>query len=207
MTITEIALVRLLPPTSADDVTLRSKLGHAKVVMEKYTGRKFYYLQQIEDPSLIYIVGEWDSLDQHMNDFIPSADNQAVLESLKTELTVEWLLHADTPHANLPFPPKTGASGVYSITRHFVKSGEKEKFMETFEANKHLLQEYVSEGTIGGGWRLDKEDGKEEFDLFIPWTEMEQHFAFGKSEAFLKYAQIRDHIDDAEIKHAKLLDI
>lgn len=207
MTITELALVRLLPPTTVDDATLRSKLAHAKGVMEKFTGRKFYYLQQTEDPSLIYIIGEWDSLDQHMNDFIPSADNQAVLESLKTDLTVDWLLHVDVPHTNLPFPPKAGSAGVYSITRHFVKSGEKTIFTEAFEANKNLLQDHVSEGTIGGGWRLDKEDEKEEFDLFIPWTNVDQHFGFGKSEAFTKYAKIRDHIDDAEIKHAKLLDI
>ncbi|KAF2654357.1 hypothetical protein K491DRAFT_693887 [Lophiostoma macrostomum CBS 122681] len=212
MTITELALLRLLPPTAVDDASLRQKLANAKSVMEKYTGRKFYFFQQIEEPALLYIVGEWESLEQHMNDFIPSAENQDVLNNLKEELTVEWLIHIDAPHASLPLPttkiiegrPVAG-SHILSIARLFVSSGDNAKFRETFDANKHHLQYYLTEGGLGHGWRVDKEDAKEEFVLITPWTDVDQHMSFAKTEAFTKYAQIRPFLDGNEIKHAKLL--
>ncbi|KAF2463391.1 uncharacterized protein BDR25DRAFT_307829 [Lindgomyces ingoldianus] len=212
MAITEIALLRLLPPTNANDASLCTKLSHAKDVMEKYTGRRFYYLQQVEDPSLLYIIGEWDSLDQHMNNFIPSGDNQAVLESLKNELTVDWLLHIDAPHSALPLPKGTsgttgGGPQLWSIGRHFIKTVEKGKFKETFESHKHFLQDYVTEGTIGSGWRVDPEEGKDEFVLWCPWKEVEQHYEFATTEGFQKYSKIKEYVDGTEIKHAKLLDL
>jgi quinol monooxygenase YgiN len=214
MTITEIALLHLAPNVAAENVDLRVNLSHAKTVMQNFTNHTFYYLQQMEDPSYIYIIGEWESLEQHMNQFIPSADNQAVLESLKDVLTVEWLVHVDVSQANLPLPKdeaqlKAAQSGelIWSIARHFVKDGEKPAFQETLDAKRHYLQDHVMEGTIGGGWRIDKEDQKEEFVLFCPWKSIQQHLDFGKTEAFREYAQIREHIHGAEIKHAKLLDV
>ena len=83
MAVTEIALLHLLPHVSTDDSVFRSKLAQAKKVMENYTGQQFHYLQQLEDPSFLYIIGEWDSLGQHMNHFIPSAENQSLLRALK----------------------------------------------------------------------------------------------------------------------------
>jgi quinol monooxygenase YgiN len=212
MTVTEVALLRVKPETTVGDPKLRFNLAHAKDIMQKYTGNTFYYFQQTEDPTYIYIIGEWESLDQHMNHFIPSADNQALLALLEDQLSVEWLLHADVSHTDLPLP-KTGAeiskarSGelTISIGRHFVKDGQKEKFIKTFEANKGCLQDFITKGTMGGGWRIDKEGGKEEWFLISPYTSVEQHLEFAKSEGFQKYAQIKDHIDGADIKHAKLL--
>jgi hypothetical protein len=56
MTITEIALLHLSQDITIDDADVRSKLVHAKSVMQNYTGRTFYYLQQVEDPTYIYIL-------------------------------------------------------------------------------------------------------------------------------------------------------
>lgn len=206
--------MRIVPGGAAEDPKLRSNLAYAKDVMQRYTNNTFYYLQQIEDPSYIYIIGEWESFDQHMNHFIPSADNQALLERLKDQLTVEWLLHADVSHAGLPLPKTeaemiNGREGklVMSMGRHFVKDGQRKRFQNTFDANKASLQDYITEGTKGGGWRIDKEGDKEEWFLMCPWTSVEQHLDFAKTEGFQKYARIQDHLDSADVKHAKLLDI
>jgi quinol monooxygenase YgiN len=214
MTITEIALLQLCPGITADDVNLRSNLAHAKQIMEDFTGNNFYYLQQTEDPSYIYIIGEWYSLDQHMNHFIPGAFNQALLQLLKGQVTVSWLIHANVSHADLPLPKSAAEKAkarrgelVWSIGRHFVKEGKKEEFQQTFQTNKRFLQDFITEGTIGGGWRADKEDDKEEWVLVCPYTNVEQHYDFAKTEGFQKYVQIKEYIDGAEIKHAKLLDI
>lgn len=182
--------------------------------MQDYTGRTFYWLQQVEDPSFLYVVGEWESLDQHMNEFIPGQENQSLLESLKDEITVDWLLHIDVPHTNLPVPKddteKVKAHDgklVWSIGRHFIKPNEKDKFQQTFDANKQYLQDFITEGRIGGGWRVDKEENKDEWVLLCPWKKVEQHFEFAQTDGFAKYGQIRDHIAGAEIKHGKLLNI
>lgn len=210
MTVTEIALLHLAHIATADDTDVRSKLAHARSVMRQYTGRAFYYLQQIEDPSYIYIIGEWKSLDQHMNDFIPGADNQALLEDLKSLLSVGWLLHIDAPHADLPLPEPSenrAKASVYGLVRHFVKKGQRTQFQETYENEKRHLQAFVTEGTIGGGWRIDKEGDKEEWVLLTPWTSVEQHHAFAETDGFAEYGKIREHIEGAEIRHARIMDI
>ncbi|KAH7080612.1 hypothetical protein BKA63DRAFT_247956 [Paraphoma chrysanthemicola] len=214
MSVTEIALLRLSSEASLNDAELRSKLVHAKTVMQDFTGRSFYYFEQIEDTSKVYIVGEWESLDQHMSSFIPSEANQALLEALKDDLTVEWLLHVDVSHGSLPLPKSESdkakalrGEAVISVVRHFIKTGEKSNFQQTFEENKQYLQEFLTEGALGGGWRIDKEDGKDEWMLLCPWTNVKQHGDFASNPGFDKYGQIRGYLDGAEIKHAKLLDI
>jgi hypothetical protein len=214
MPVTELALLHLPSKNSIDSATLRSKLTHAKTVMQTYTGRSFYFLQQVEDPSLIYIIGEWDSLAQHMEHFIPGKENQAVLESLKDDVTVEWLLHIDVPHAGLPLPKDDSSTSkalsgklVWSIVRHFIRDGERGKFQNAFDDNKQYLQDFVTEGQIGGGWRVDRDEEKEEWVLFCPWTGVEQHSEFARTDGFGKYGGIREYIAGAEIKHARLLDL
>ena len=54
---------------------------------------------------------------------------------------------------------------------------------------------------------MDKEEEKEEYVLFCPWRDIDQHFSFGKTEGFAKYAKIRDYVDGADIKHAKILEL
>ena len=91
--------------------------------------------------------------------------------------------------------------------RHFIKDGQRENFQNAFDENQAKLQDYVTEGMIGGGWRVDKEGEKEEWFLMCPWNSVEQHLDFAKTEDFQKYARSEDHLDGADIKHAKLLDI
>jgi heme-degrading monooxygenase HmoA len=210
MPVTEVALLHLSQGVTIEDANLRSKLAHAKTVMQNYTGRIFYYLQQVEDPTYIYIIGEWDSLDHHIIDFIPSADNQAVLESLKGLLSVRWLQHIDAPHADLPLPgPGTGNTKglVYSFVRYFVKDGQRDQFRQTYEDEQDHLQSFVTEGRIGGGWRIDNEGGKEEWVRLISWTNVEQHRAFAETDGFAENSKIREHIDGVEIKGAYILEI
>ncbi|KAJ8114776.1 hypothetical protein OPT61_g3422 [Boeremia exigua] len=210
MTITEVALLHLLPNVVIDDTDLRSKLAQAKKIMQNYTGRTFHYLQQVEDPAYIYIIGEWESLDQHMNEFIPSTDNQALLESLQGSLSVDWLLHIDVSHAGLPLTGKGATkqtAPTFAIVRHFIKGGERAQFQQTFDEEKHHLQDFVTEDKIGGGWRVDTEGDEDEWVLLTPWKNVEQHHEFAQTDGFTNYGKIRAHIQGAEIKHARFLDL
>ncbi len=214
MVVTEFALLHLAPGVDISQEDIRGKLKHAKIISEDFTKRNFYLFQQVEDSSYLYIIGEWDSVEQHVNDFIPGAENQAVLETVKDDLTVPWLIYLDVSHADLPVPKSEAEKQkalqgdlVWSIVRYHVKEGERQKFQESFDANGHLLQDFVTEGKVGGGWRVNKEEGKEERVSFCPWKSVQQHQEFAATEEFKQYVVIKEHLESTEIKHARLVDL
>ena len=85
MVVTELALLRLLPNISLADQTLLRNLAHAKKALESYTHQPFHFIPQIADPTFIYIIGSWDSPEQHWNDFIPSPLTKPFSTSSKTK--------------------------------------------------------------------------------------------------------------------------
>lgn len=89
MTVTELAIFPLTHRLTKNCPTLPSsliqKLLIAKFALEAASGHSFYYFQQIEDPSIIYIVGAWDSIAAH-HTFLPSPENQRLLELLKDDI-------------------------------------------------------------------------------------------------------------------------
>ncbi|KAF2131793.1 hypothetical protein P153DRAFT_202952 [Dothidotthia symphoricarpi CBS 119687] len=214
MPVTEIALCRMSADVTMDDPELRSKLAHARAVMENFTQRQFYLLQQVEDPTCFYIIGEWDSVDQHVNEFIPGSENQAILESLKDLMTLEWLLHLDVPHADLPLP-KTDAERekiihggmLLCIMRTFIAAGKKDRYQDILEVNNPIMQQHVTGGKIGNGWRIDKWLDKDESFLFIPWESSEQYLEFKASWNLSSFADFQQYVNGVEFKHARILDI
>jgi hypothetical protein len=79
MTVTELAILPLIHPVTKEFPSLPSslikKLQTAKFVLQRESGHSFHYFQQLEDPSIIYILGSWDSVAAH-SAFLPSFDNQ-----------------------------------------------------------------------------------------------------------------------------------
>jgi len=200
MAVTELALLRLKPTTSIEDPELKEKLVKAKHAMQDYSGKTFYYLQQVEDPACIYILGEWESLSQHYDGYIPSKANQDILQELKDEIEVSWLSHLDVSIAEI----QLGAP-VLSLGRHMIKVEKRQEFEDCFGENRKHLDTFVTEGKAVGGWKLDDGRDIEEFVLFAPWKEIPQHMDFGKSEGFEEYFKIKDFIEKADIKHVRVV--
>jgi quinol monooxygenase YgiN len=86
MTISEFALFVLAANVTIDNPSLRTELTHAKSIMQNYTGNSFYFYQQVESPSSVYLFGEWASIDQHVNQFATSPENMAAVRRLRAEL-------------------------------------------------------------------------------------------------------------------------
>jgi heme-degrading monooxygenase HmoA len=202
MPVTKFALLRIKSPTTIDALPLREGLRKAKSAMETFTGNKFYYLQQVEDPSYVYILGEWASLKQHYDEWIPSQENKDLLEALKDELDVEWLSHLDVPVAQIPLD-----APILSIGRHFIKQSTRDAFENCFQTKRKFLDAFVTEGNTAGGWKVDDGRDGEEFVLFAPWKEVQQHMDFAKDDGFEEYATIREFVASAGIKHVKVADI
>ncbi|WEW61667.1 hypothetical protein PRK78_007159 [Emydomyces testavorans] len=199
MPITELALLHLKPTittTTTTNPNLQSALRSAKHAMESFTNHPFHLYTQVEDPSYIYIIGSWSSLTQHLEQWIPSPANQALLKSTRDLLDVEWMFHLDidqlvtneegSEEGTMPF-----SAPVIAIVRHFVEEGKKEEFLDVFDRNKGLLVEATAPQPICGGWRMDgeQESGREgaerdEFVLFSGWRDVAHHFEFAQTEEF-----------------------
>ena len=85
-----IELAKLHAQHGQQDIShaLRAKLLRAKKVMEEASGYPFNYYQSTEDQGVFFIVGAWPSVKFHMQEFIPGAANQELLESLTNEIAV-----------------------------------------------------------------------------------------------------------------------
>lgn len=94
MAVTEIALLRFKSqvPSSA---TKQRLLLQVKKAQSEWSGYPVHFALQVEDPTLLYLFGGWDSVATHIREWIPSEINQSLLELLKDDITVEWMFHLD----------------------------------------------------------------------------------------------------------------
>jgi hypothetical protein len=213
MPVTEIALLKLLPGVEASSLLLRACLRKAKETMEKASGSEFWYYHSIDCPEQIYILGQWPSVGFHMDEFIPSPENQGLLALLKDQISVEWMFHVDVDQMKQPLPL---SKKVLVVEQYFTPDVGREIFQETFNANRHHLDAFVGGGSqVVGGWKIDKGAGQiavkepvpEVFVLFIAWDSVEQYFNFDSVDGFEEYVQIRDLITGIETSRAVKLDV
>jgi heme-degrading monooxygenase HmoA len=169
-------------------------------------------LSQIEEPSVFYILGKWESVSQHVHEWIPSETNQAIMGGLADDVELVFLEHLEIPSSDA-----TGVPGevpltadVVAIGRYFVSDGDKRAFQGTFNEKKHHVERFKEGKGICGAWREDKEvgeegNGKEEFVLFSEWTSVNEHMQFAESEGFKEFAKIKEFLSGAEIRHATVV--
>ncbi|TLD03658.1 uncharacterized protein PgNI_11874 [Pyricularia grisea] len=149
-TITELALLTLTPkPTSS---TAANFLQRVRTVTETWTRRPgtVRYLQSIDDPHAIYLVGQWATVAEHMDGFIPSAGNQGLLREGAGLFELGGLfLHFDADVSHMT----RGAGREVEIVRYIVREGISRRTVVD-EAWGRLLAAHGSD-RVGGGWRLD----------------------------------------------------
>lgn len=205
MPVTELAILRLAPGVSLLDEGFRARLLRSKQVMETALGihgRLFVYYQDAQDPMVLYLLGDWQSTDEHWNEFIPSPGNQELLELLRHDLDIPSIkmYHVDLPAANVP----TDAN-VISIGWHKVRQEDKAVIETSFYECKQWLDEYFSHAIKpAGGWRVEKAVGQQESEelvLFCGWEGVDEHLGFAKTKSFEKYDRIRKFVKKYSVKH------
>jgi hypothetical protein len=142
--------------------------------MESFTSLPFYFYHCIEDQALIYILGSWCSLSQHMEYWIPSPGNLPLPQLLKNQVRVEWMFHVDVDPSTLPL-----GAPVLGIARCFVPKDNEGRFGELFNSTKHPPANRVGgEQLVRGGWRIEKDDEgaeQKEWVVFRGWENMQEH--------------------------------
>jgi hypothetical protein len=191
---------------------LKQKFTCAKLVLEKASNHKFYFFQQVEDPSIIYIIGSWESPQAHAI-FLPSAENQKLLELFKDDIIVEekdgkmmrmWHLDPDAFSGVNEEDKSLFTAPVISLNRHFVTNDKKAGFSKKSDEVKGLLENFTKPYQVVGGWRIEKErEEKEEWDMFSGFESVGNHHEFPKTEGFARYREIVEFMERFEVKHLR----
>lgn len=226
MPITELAQLSYKTIPQSDKSTIHTNLRNATCSQAIYSKHPVALLECHEDPNLIYLVGGWDSADQHMNEWIPSSVNQELLKLLGGDVDVKWMFHLSCEPGEVVGRVVEGASGrdedIIAIGRHFVKEAQRDEFERTWKGNIEALEGFIDDEARGrekreGGWRLDWGYDPEhvevvasrnvplEFVLFMRWATVQKHLHFAQTEGFQRYGKIRDFISGAEIRHGKVM--
>ncbi|CAI6243692.1 unnamed protein product [Periconia digitata] len=203
MAVTEIAHLSLLN-TSLKDSQLRQKLKQAQQSMQAYTGRTFYLMRRPLSNSVVYIIGEWDSVDHH-KEWLVTDENQRLLQLLKDDVEVDWMIHIDAPHEALPLPKSLGhvhggdeSAVIYSFDKHAVVEGEKHKYEEFLNSRKESYEGSagkVDGATVGSGWVIEKANsGRDTFFVLAAWKSLDTHKAWHDG---IVYSEHSAAVDDS----------
>lgn len=234
MTVTELALLQYKSPPSITsslspipDTVVRG-LRHAAREQTSFSRYPVALLQCHEDLSLVYLVGGWETVEQHMNEWIPGQTNQELMKVLGKDMDVKWMFHLDVDPADVVTrlvksargSGIEGKDGVVAIGRHFVKESQHDVATATFKGNLDALEDFLGGASKRkGGWRVDRgfvgdpaNDAEDdvvptEFVLFTAWNSVEGHLNFAKTEDSQRYTKLRDHVEGAEIRHGTVFHI
>lgn len=146
MPVLELAQVRLLPGRTLHDETLISAFRQASKAMQDFSNHPFYFLRSIDNLNIIYVLGEWPSVDAHVKDFIPGEENQDIVNKVKDRVEIVRLGHFDVRLEQVP----TSADKIRFI-RWVMSPGE-------VKANYEKIFKRTKEEGYMGGWRVDPID-------------------------------------------------
>jgi heme-degrading monooxygenase HmoA len=205
MPVLELLLLRLRPGISPQDPTLVENLSTVRSLV--HTNSRFYHC--IEEPTLIYILGQWPSLAAHKA-FLSSPEKDAILLPQTHQLDFAWMLHLDLPEGKsmedvLPF-----TAPILGIARIFFNTSDPD-----VDAYKKILVDHRSKvvETTGpypffGAWRIDAEEGKAEYVILTGWESVEAHDELTSAlrVTIREYATATDYVEGMEVRHMRNLE-
>lgn len=202
MSILEFATFSIKSPHTIDTPELKSALQNALRVLKKASGFTFNLLHQVEDTSVLYLLGSWTSVEAH-NEFLVSPENITLLDTVKDLINVDLLFHAEIEKATLPLD-----APCIALSRVIIKAGKKEEFEEMWGMARSYVAEYTNPYPFIGGWRVDgvpKEIGGEWLQ-FAGFLSVEHHHAVPKAVS-TEYGKVMGLVEKYQpLGHAKALD-
>lgn len=221
---TELAILPLTHPITTSNPTLPSslikKLKNTKSVLEKASGFEFSFFQQVEDPSIVHIVGEWFSLENHVV-FLKSPENLALLEDLKDDIAIKGesgktmqMWHIDTSikaALNASSGKNVLTAPTISLNRMFIAPGKSPEFSAKLRERQGLLGEFTKPYSVIDGSRIERDyvEGKEreEWAVLSGFESVDHHMGFAKTESFEKYREITEFVESFELRHMKKIEL
>ncbi|KAH7327115.1 hypothetical protein BKA65DRAFT_509963 [Rhexocercosporidium sp. MPI-PUGE-AT-0058] len=203
--ILEICQLKVKPNLSPSDPSLLSALSKARTEIKERvhnTNSRFY--QCIEDPTLIYILGIWPSLERHA-EFLKSPEKSKILDSQEDLFNFGWILHMEIGDKGMDELPLDAP--VLAITRLFMKDGD--EHVKACEEIERKYRQIIAKGgrqwSVVDGWRIDCEQGKNEGVMITGWDGMDDHEVFTKQtrKENPEYLSVAKHYEKMEVRHTK----
>ncbi|KAK6819727.1 hypothetical protein PG987_016210 [Apiospora arundinis] len=156
---------------------------------------------QVDDPLSLLLTAHWDSPEHH-GQWIRSQANRDALGLLAPHLEMSRLamFHVDGVEAFTG--PETVAATAgekatlsadyVSVSKFVLAAGKKADFEGAWNKVGPIFQEFVSPYVHRGGWRIEKQDGredKEEFVLIGGWDSLEKAAELAKSKGYAEYGE------------------
>jgi hypothetical protein len=88
-----------------------------------------------------------------------------------------------------------------------VHKDQRKDFSSYFASIKHVLQGFLTEGALVAGWKQETTDLTDEFVVFAPWKDIDQHLSCAQHEDYEKVMQLGRFSFASESKHMKVLKI
>ncbi|KAL4895399.1 hypothetical protein BDV59DRAFT_173830 [Aspergillus ambiguus] len=153
MAVTELAILHL---KNAKEISpeIKSTLVSGASAQASFSRYPVRLYTQIEDPSYIYLLGGWDSVSQHMDEWIPSPTNQNVMSALLNEMEVFGMFHIDAEPQSEERNISRDAP-IMTLKRYIVEEAKKAEFGTAFTQLKDSLEDHTAPRTLRCGWRID----------------------------------------------------
>lgn len=217
---TEIAILPLTHPLTPSNPTLPpsliKKLQTAKLVLETASGFDFFYFQQAEDPSIIYIIGEWESVEAH-GVFLKSKENLALLEQLKDDIVREGEGDKIMQMWHLDTSIKTWIMGTANaddktlLTTLTIRFEQMFVLPENSKAFRKSFEEYIKPYQVIAGKRIEKGNIKgkerEEWGILSPSQRVDRrHMGLPETESDTRYQKVLGCLDAFENRYLKAIE-
>jgi heme-degrading monooxygenase HmoA len=205
MLVLELLLLRLRPGISPQDPTLVENLSTVRSLV--HTNSRFYHC--IEDPTLIYILGQWPSLATHKA-FLSSPERDAILSHQTHQLDFVWMLHLDLPEGKsmedvLPF-----TAPVLGIVRIFFNTSnpDVDAYKKTLVDHRSKIVGPTGSYPLFDAWRIDAQEGQAEYLILTGWESVEAHneLASALRVPNREHATARGYVEEVEVRHMRNLE-
>ncbi|KEF63616.1 uncharacterized protein A1O9_01594 [Exophiala aquamarina CBS 119918] len=169
MAIVELAACQLKGGITASDSELLKNLKEVKRVIEAYSGLTTLFFELVDDPTVMFVVGAWDSKETHEKGFDGSPQQGEILELIKDQLGITWMHYMDVELGDIPVRSPVLAIVKATLPKHVDREG--------FVSSMQAATEDVDGGPYGaiGAWNIRKD--KHEPDVrvhFSGWRSVEE---------------------------------
>jgi heme-degrading monooxygenase HmoA len=205
MPVLELLLLRLRPGISPKDPTLVENLSTVRSLV--HTNSRFYHC--IEDPTLIYVLGQWPSLATHKA-FLSSPEKDAILSHQTHQLDFVWMLHLDLPEEKsmedvLPF-----TAPVLGIARMFFNTSDPDVDVhkKTLVDHRSKIVDATGPYPLFDAWRIDAQEGQAEYVILTGWENVEAHNELTSAlrVSNREHAIARGYVEEVEVRHMRNLE-
>lgn len=188
----ELLKLQLKPGISPTSPALLKVLSEVRAFVK--TGSRFYTC--LEDNSLLYILGEWPSLEAHKA-FLASPERERALTPQDELAEFVWCEHIDMPGNMSDVLPLEAP--VLALARLWIKPDATscEKFEKLVRKYRDEIVTGSSSDLIFDGWRADQKDEEKEYIMLSGWDSQKHHFEWRETTRrdVPGYANVRMYYD------------